>query len=79
MFIKVVKNVANFRQSREKVGLKSWNRRSGKSVSVTTKEVYLISQKALITVRQADTLWISSLVLSFFSALFYFCELFGLD
>lgn len=77
-FIKVVENVANFRQSWEKVELESWNRRSGKSVSITTKKsLSNISKSINYCEAQANTLWISSLVLSFFIALFYCCELFG--
>lgn len=77
-FIKVVENVANFRQSWEKVELESWNRRSGKSVSITTKKsLSNISKSINYCEAQANTLWISSSVLSFFIALFYYCELFG--
>lgn len=77
-FIKVVENVANFRQSWEKVELESWNRRCGKSVSITTKKsLSNISKSINYCEAQANTLWISSSVLSFFIALFYYCELFG--
>lgn len=58
--------------------LESWNRRSGKSVSITAnKSLSNISKSINYCEAQVNTLWISSLVLSFFIALFYCCELFG--